>query len=202
MVEDQNLNTEPEVTNTVDETGSEPDSMTLKQLQAEAIKLGMPAEDAEKLPSKGIARSVINTLKSVGAQKEVEKVNTIEENPNPSEEKAVNRQWKTKAEIMRDKLEKQPKVRFFLPLTGEEKAGVVREVMVKGRKEQVVVSGAVEVVQLNGFKTFVPKGRFVELPQQVADVLSESMMATQQAGADLLIDRVDPKTGQPVQNQL
>ena len=104
---------------------------------------------------------------------EVKKVATIEERPDPSEEKKINKEFVTKAEIMRAKLEKQPKVRFFLPLVGAEKPGVIREVMKHGRMEQVVVSGAVETVQLNGFKTFIPKGRFVEIPQQVADVLSD-----------------------------
>jgi hypothetical protein len=178
------------------------EEMSIKELRQEAVKAGMPEADVEKLPSKGVIISVINTLKAAGASKEVEKVPTIEEKPSPSEEKQTNQKWKSKAEIMRDKLENQPKVRFFLPLTGEEKPGIVREVMVNGRKEQVVVGGAVEVVQLNGFKTFVPKGKFVDIPQQVADVLSESMMSTQQAGADLLIDRVDPKTGLPVRSQL
>lgn len=175
---------------------------TVKQLQADVVELGMPAEDAAALTTKAGLKAVINTLKASAAQKVVEPVKTIEEKPNPGEDRRVNKEFLTKAETMRQKLEAQPKVRFFLPLVGSEKPGVIRDIMVHGRKEQVVVSGAVEVVQLNGFKTFIPKGRFVEIPQQVADVLSESMMATQQAGADLLIDRVDPKTGRQVGEQL
>jgi len=182
--------------------GDQPVEKTVKQFQAEVVELGMPAEDAVTLTTKAGLKAVINTLKASATQKVVEPVKTIKEKPNPSEDRLVNKQFLTKAETMRCKLESQPNVRFFLPLVGAEKPGVIREVMVHGRTEQVIVSGAVEVVQLNGYKTFIPKGRFVEIPQQVADILSESMMATQQAGADLLIDRVDPKTGRQVGEQL
>jgi hypothetical protein len=176
------------------------EEMSLKQLQAEAVKLGMPQADAELLGTKKAIIGVINTLKATKAEQE--RVESLEERPDPAEEKQVNRAFMAKAEAMRKKLESMPKVRFFLPISGGEKPGVVREVVVKGRKEQVHVSGAIEVVQLNGYKTIIPKGQFVEIPQQVAEVLSESMQATQQAGADFLIDRIDPKTGKQVGEQL
>lgn len=194
--------------------------LTLKQLQDRAIELGMPVEDAELFKTKAPLQATIAALEAANASKQaeedfaepevaivdgkkIEKVKTIEERPNPQEERATNQAFLSKAKIMRNKLEKQPKVRWMIPLEGEEKPGVVREIMGKdGHKEYVHVSGAIVTVQLNGYKTLVPKGVFVDIPQQVADELAQSMQQTQDAGADFKIDRVDPKTGISVSQAL
>lgn len=175
--------------------------LTLKDLQVEVISLGMPEEDAKKFTVKAVLQATINALK---AAKTVAKVDTL----NPPEDlktaKQDNKIWLSKAEKMRDHLEKQPKVRILIPLDpgGKEKVGVVREVIVRGRKEYVHVSGGIEIVTLNGCKTIIPKGTYFYVPQQVADVLDESNRATQQAGQDILADRIDPKTGLPVIDRL
>lgn len=177
---------------------------TLKQLQAELVELGMPAEAVEGIKTRTSVLATINALKSAKEKSasEVKKVASLEEKPNPTEEKEIVRQYKAKSEVMRQKLEKQPKVRFFLPISEQEKPGVVREIIKNGRKEQLYISGAVETVQLNGYKILIPKGVYVDVPQQVADHLSESMHLTQNAGASLLIDRIDPTTGQAVSSRL
>ena len=179
---------------------------SLKQLQAELVALGMPEEDVKAFRSKTMVQNTINTLTAVKAEpaeeKEIKKVKSIIERPNPREEKTVIRKYKTKREIMRAKLEAQPTVRFFLPLSGQEQAGVVREVVKNGRKEQIYVSGAIETVQLNGYKILIPKGNFIDIPQQVAEVLSDSMQLTNKAGEAFLIDRVNPETGQSVRSRL
>ena len=59
---------------------SEPaEEKTLKQLQAEVIELGMPADDVASLTTKAAVRAVINTLKASAASKVVTPVASIEE---------------------------------------------------------------------------------------------------------------------------
>lgn len=177
--------------------------LTVKQLREEAVKLGMPKADAETFDKKAPLVATIKTLRIAQAPKEeVKKVKTLTPPADPKEEKKTEEQWKTKAQRMRAKLDAQPKIRFMIPIEGEEKPGVVREVMVKGRKEYVHVSGAIETVTLNGCKTIIPKGKFIEIPQQVADVLSESYRLTQEAGKEFLVDRIDPTTGKQVKDAL
>ena len=113
---------------------------TVKQLREMAVKLGMPKEDAESFDKKAPLIATINILKATKATK-VKKVKTLNPPPNPKEEKKIEKQWRSKAERMRAKLDAQPQIRFMIPLEGEEKSGVVREVMVKGRKEYIHVSG-------------------------------------------------------------
>lgn len=179
--------------------GIDLESLTVKELQQEAVKLGMPEVDSKKFTIKAPLIATINALK---ATQVVKKVDTLTPPANPVEEKQVARKWRSKAEHMRSILDSQPKVRFFLPLEGKEKQGVVREVMIKGRKELVHVSGTIETVILNGYKTIIPKGQWVELPKQVADELANAYQMTSEAGRDLLLDRVDPNTGRTVREQL
>jgi len=56
---------------------------------------------------------------------------------------------------MKAKLDKQPKVKFFCPLSPGEP------------------NGSTEIVQINGFKMTIRKGQFVNVPEQVADILAE-----------------------------
>jgi len=157
--------------------------MSLKKLREVAVKLGIPESDAKLFTVKAPLIATINTLRAQ------EKVTTLNPAVDPKEAKIDEKRWRTKAQKMRAKLEAQPKVRFLIPLDPNEKVGVVREIEIKGRKEYVHISGAIETVQLNGYKTIIPKGKFVEIPQQVADVLSESYRLTQEAGKEYLVDR-------------
>jgi len=172
---------------------------TLKDLQIEAVKLGIPEEAVKTFTNKAPLIVTINALK---AKEVVEKVSSLRDPLNPGEEKRTNKNWYTKAMIMRDQLDRQPKVRFFLPLEPKEKPGVVKKVMVKGRQETVHVSGAIETVTLNGYKEIIPKGVFYDVAQQIADILSESLLATQSAGKDFLADRIDPEMGGAVSERL
>jgi hypothetical protein len=63
----------------------------------------------------------------------------------------------SKAEMMKKKLASQPKVRVFIPLANGEKQGVTQSVV------------------LNGYPLYIRKGAYVDVPQQVADVLEEKM---------------------------
>lgn len=159
---------------------------TLGQLKEEAVALGMPKDDVEKFTLKAPLQATINALKTSTA--ETKRVATLNDD-DPDENKKINKVWLTKAEKMRAKLESQPKVRMILPLSSKEKPGVVREVTIKGRKELVHVSGAIETVQLCGYKYIIPKGVYIEVPLQISEVLSESMIQTQNAGLDIRTDR-------------
>jgi len=186
------------------------DERTLKQLQDEAVELGMPSEDVATFKGKAPLIATINAMKAVKAPavdadttpEAPKKVVTLEERANPSEEKLISAQHKQKARIMEKKLAGQTRVRFFLPKSDTEEVGVVREVATGDSIKQTYIGGAIETVQLNGFKYLIPKGAFFDVPQQVADVLSEAMAMTQKAGSDLLTSRIDPTTGRQVSAQL
>jgi len=62
----------------------------------------------------------------------------------------------TKKEIIKAKLASQPKVRIIIP------------------KEKNESEGAFETVQINGYTLQIKKGVYVEVPQQVADIIMES----------------------------
>lgn len=75
------------------------------------------------------------------------------------------------------KLEKQPKVRFFIPLGINEVAGS---------------PSAVESVTINGYRMVYPKGRFIDVPQAVANILEEHYNMTPEnteAGRQFRLDR-------------
>ena len=161
------------------------EDLTVKQLRDLAVKRGLPAEDAEKFTSKAPLIATINVLKVKDA-----KVATLNEVVTPQQAKSDEKRWRTKAIIMRDKLAKQPKVRILLPLEPNQKKGVVKEVMIRGRKETVYVSGTCVYPQLNGYKLVIPKGVYVDVPEQVATLISKAHADTQDAGRDFLIDRI------------
>lgn len=175
---------------------------TVKDLQKELVSLGMPEEAAKAFTTKAPALATINTLKATRAQAKVERVATLEEAPNPKEESIERRVYDSKADQMMQKLEGQRKVRVLIPLEGKEQQGIVREEVVRGRRIYTYVGGAVETVILNGYKVLIPKGQYVEVPEQVADVIAEAQQQTSQAGRQFLIDRIDPETGRPVRDLL
>ena len=166
--------------------------MTVKELRAEVIRLGMPEEDAENFETKKPLIATINTLR---AQKVVE---------TPGQLKKEKKAYLSKKERMRAVLMAQPTVRILIPLEGKQKKGVVKWVYNERnkRKEQVYVEGAYTPVQINGFKWFVPHGVYTEVPRQIADMIAESQQVTQEAGKDWLVDRDDPKTGGKVRDKL
>jgi hypothetical protein len=176
-------------------------TLTVKQLQEKLISLGMPEEDVKGFKTKAPMIASINTLEAKEATKEpeeVKKVASIEEKPNPSEDREVNKRWKSKAEIMRNKLLAQEKVNILIPVDPTERAGVVEWRKDKnGEDYQVHISGAITSVQLNGYKYFIPKGVYTPVPRQVAEVISKAQQQTLEAGSNISLDRIDPKTGRP-----
>lgn len=88
------------------------------------------------------------------------------QNPNmasPTEIKNVETVRKGKIATMRDKLKEQPKIRIFVPTEGKEAVGTVLP------------------ITINGLRLNVPKGVYTEVPQQVADIIMESLNQTAEA---------------------
>jgi hypothetical protein len=172
------------------------EEMTVKELQAEATRLGL--QSAELFKTKAILIAAMNSLRKV----KVEPTEVITPPVSPKEERVDEKRWLSKVDKMREALENQPKVRVLIPLEGEEKQGVVEKVMVRGVEETKYVSGAVWSKTFNGYKVIIPKGVYTDVPEQVAENISQEYNQTQHAGDQWSVDRVDPKTGRPVSEQL
>lgn len=184
-----------------------------KELKQELVDLGMPLEEVNLLKSTAQLNAVINTLKASKAKidleekeedgpqppvtpKKEEKVATLEEIQTPNEKRMFEKEYSSKADRMRIKLEGQSKIRVLLPLEGEEKQGIVEwRTDARGIQRQVHLSGAIDQVMLNGYKFIIPKGIYYDVPQQIAEVLSTAYNQTQNAGANISLDRIDPRTG-------
>lgn len=189
------------------------EKLTVAELQEQLISLGMPEDDVAAFKTRAPLIASIKTLKAkeamekmetkVGDVPEVEKVATINERPNPVEDREVNKRWRNKAERMKAHLNSQKKVRILIPLEPNEKPGVVEWRTDKnGNEYQVHISGALETVQLNGYKYFIPKGKYVEVPEQIAEVISTAQQRTLSAGSDISLSRIDPNTGRPFSDVL
>jgi hypothetical protein len=174
---------------------------TVKELQDQATKLGMVGADL--LTTKKQLIAVINTL---GAQKlvnqEIPKVTQqpgldTAVNPVIDNKREDDRHYASKAERMKAHLDKQKKVQVFLALEGKEKKGEFRKAIVDG-KEKTVITGAYETVTLNGYRIVIPKGVPFFVPEQVAETLGQSQVATSEAGSQFLIERSE-KTREALQ---
>lgn len=78
----------------------------------------------------------------------------------------VKMKEKSKAELMRESLMKQPTRRIIIPKD-------------KGEPE-----GITESVILNGARFNIKKGVYVDVPEQIADIIEESTLATAKAYDD------------------
>jgi hypothetical protein len=96
----------------------------------------------------------------MAAKKEVEEKNETEAATSNS---AAPARPLGKAEIMKNKLDAQPKVPIMIPLAPGE------------------TPGSTESVILNGHRINIRKGEYVHVPQQVAQVIMESQQQTRQA---------------------
>jgi hypothetical protein len=95
-----------------------------------------------------------------------EEEETEEESPLLSEgsvEEYKNPAVGSKAETMKRLLVAQPKVTIMIPLEGREPMG------------------STQSVTLNGYRLNITKGKYVKVPQQVAEVIMKSQRMTQEA---------------------
>lgn len=90
----------------------------------------------------------------------------------------VRQTHSAKSLATKESLEKQPKVRMMIPLEGGEKIGVTIP------------------VTINGHRVNVPKGVYVNVPEQIADMLMESFNQTELAGRDFRVDLRQDKAAQ------
>ncbi len=184
--------------------------LTKKELRESLVKLGTSKEEADLFNTRDQLIAMIKV-------KSKEKVSSLKETESPAERRELKNKYTTKVDIMREKLANQSKIRIKLPLEGKEQVGVVKRVCElsketlknmnltmseKNKFDTVHISGAVEPVTLNGYRTFVPKGIYFEVPEQVADSLDEADRNTSSAGKDILFDRFDEETGRTVKESM
>jgi hypothetical protein len=175
-----------------------PAVIKFEKLQKEAFELGMPKEDIEKFRDMGTLEAAVNSMKAIKADKIV----SLEENADPKEEKETEKHWTSKADRQKAYFDSRPKVRILIPCEGDEKPGVVEEKEVNGRLEMVAVSGAIWSKTFNGYRVIVPKGVYTEVSEAVADNIADEFNQVQKSNAQFSIERIDPKTGKPVREQL
>jgi len=176
------------------------EELTLNELRLKAVALGMPEEDAKSFSKKA---PLVATIKIMEADKPVQRVATLNPPADPKEERASDRNWLGKAEAMRKKVMAEPLKGIMLPLEGSDEPGVVEWATdAKGNQYQIHKSGSVWPVTQNGFKYLVPKGKMVDVPESVYEILANAINITASAGRELRIDRKDPNTGGTVADQL
>lgn len=207
------------------------EELTVKELQEKLIEMGMPEDDVTAFRTKAPLIATIRTLQAKevvetqtpaekAAEGVIKRVATIEERPNPAEDRQVNRRFIEKANVMKRKLLEMPTVRILIPTEPSEKRGEVIWVYTqtgermnddewnalpidqKMATHQERIEGDVESVQLNGYRYIIPKGKYTPVPLQVAEVISNSQQQTLDAGKDMSLERIDPKTGRPMNEVL
>lgn len=90
-------------------------------------------------------------------------------------DREVEREWRGDALKMKEHLAKQKKVSIMIPL----EVGVAPEVA-----EKIPFT-----VNLNGYRFSIKRGTFVEVPEQVANIIKERLESEGKIGRDLRIDR-------------
>ena len=87
----------------------------------------------------------------------------IKEEPKADEAKEKDLEGLNDAQKTKIRLSKQPKVRIIIP------------------KEKTESKGATLPVTINGYRLNIPKGVYVEVPEQVAQIVMESEQQTAEA---------------------
>lgn len=168
------------------------EELSLSQLKEKAVVLGLTAEELKSFITKA---SIIATIRAIEKVKPVATLNPTE---TPREIKEDSRRWETKVDKMRAFLENQPTVRVLIPLEGDEKQGVVKE----ANGQMVAVSGAVWSKTFNGYRVCIPKGKYTDVPQSIAENIEKEYHQTTHAGDQWKLDRVKAETGELVSKQL
>lgn len=102
----------------------------------------------------------------------------------PSQDAEAQQVWKTEVQTIKAMLDSRPKVRTFVPLDLNEKPGSYLPVI------------------FNGYRVDVLKNHYVDIPDVISDIIAESYNQTASVGQDLLLDRVDNRTGRPVSDSM
>lgn len=155
--------------------------MAYAELKAAAKELGLPAtgtkeELLERLEGATPAETPEEPETETPEETEEEPEAPVEPAPKSQvSEREVEKQWRGDAQKMKDHLAKQKKVSIMIPL----EVGVAPEVA-----EKIPF-----VVNMNGYRFQIKRGVFVEVPEQVADMIKERLESEGKIGRDLRIDR-------------
>jgi len=168
------------------------EELSLNQLKEKAVALGLTEKELKSFNSKA---TVIATIRAIEKAKPVATLNPTD---TPRETKKDTRRWENKVDRMRNFLKGQSTVRVLIPLDGDEKQGVVKEV----NGQMVAVSGSVWSKTFNGYRVCVPKGKYTDVPQSIAENIEKEYHQTAHAGDAWKTDRPKAETGEPVSKQL
>jgi len=128
-------------------------------LQAILKQLNKLQENQKVMEDKFIAREKALDERELEINK---RFVTVETNKEEEVEKTrANRM--NRIDIMREKLKAQPKVRIYIPPAPKEKAGSTFS------------------VTLNGYRLNIPIGKYIDVPEQVADIIRDSFQQTDDA---------------------
>lgn len=161
---------------------------TIKELKEMAKSEGVSDVDVYNTKSQLI--SMISTVRAMKAamvssmQASVQQVDISKPNISPKDDKKWRMNHTEKAKRTKEILDKQPKQSILIPLELGEPKGTYHEYI------------------LNGYRLNIMKGRMVQVPQTVAEDISRSFDLLAEAGANLDMNRVDPKTGKPFREAL
>ncbi len=163
---------------------SQYDNMAYAELKAAAKELGLPATGTkeELLERLNGATPAETPEEPEGTTPEPEEEPEAPVEPEPKgkvSEREVEKQWRGDALKMKEHLAKQRKVSIMIPL----EVGVAPEVA-----EKIPF-----VVNMNGYRFSIKRGVFVEVPEQVADMIKARLESEGKIGRNLRIDR-DQKT--------
>lgn len=156
--------------------------MSYAELQAAAKEAGLPANKTkDELLASLEAADAAPANEDAANTEEGGDTNDGEggaEEPKPAvSETEVEKAWRTDVQKMKAHLEKQKKVSVMIPFD----AGVKPEDAAK----------VPFVVNLNGYRYEIKRGVFVEVPEQIAQVVKERLESEGKIGAEHRID-LDP----------
>lgn len=92
----------------------------------------------------------------------------------PTEARRIERVWKADQKKMKEHLEAQPKVSIMIPLNAGEKPE-------NGQKVPFTVN-------LNGYRQEYPRGEFITVPKQIAEMIQERLESEGKIGRQWRID--------------
>lgn len=155
--------------------------MAYAELQKAAKELELPANGTKE---ELVERLEAANLAETPEEPEDEATEEIEEPEEPKastentvkvSDREVEKQWRGDAMKMKDHLAGQKKVNIMIPL----EVGVPPEVA-----EKIPF-----VCNLNGYRFSIKRGVFVEVPEQVAEMIKSRLESEGKIGRDLRIDR-------------
>lgn len=152
----------------VTDEGAPAEVQTVEPAQAAPVMAPAPVSTGEQTQNEALLASIQEKMAQLQAledrlnAKSAEMTKAFESKATVDDQK----RHEDKAKAMKRHLDAQPKVQVLVPLSGTEKRGTVLP------------------VTLNGYRFNVPKGVYVAVPQQVGEVIMESMNQTIAAEAD------------------